>query len=189
MDEKDILKRLERLEKAVFPQNTKNQNEIKNEFTDALNKIEKILEPLKLKYSLDDWIMFEAIIPDEEHGVNAHLTSFKTLCSEENDEDIAKLCSALASKQRILILKQLSQNKLASSELTAVTGMTGGHLHHHIRDLLSLGLIEKEASGKYSATTFGINAYITAASLYRRLSYDNRESFKENLHNLGKAKK
>lgn len=132
--------------------------------------------------------MFQAIIPDENHPTDAHLTSFKTLYGEESDEDIAKLCSALSSKQRIMILKNLSNNKLSSGELATLTGMTGGHLHHHIRDLLSLGLIIKEDSGKYTATNFGINAYITAASLHRRLSYDNRENFRANLYNLGKSK-
>lgn len=186
MDEKDIIKRIEKLEKAVFGEATKNADD---KFTDTLTKIEKVLEPLKSKCGLDDWIMLQAIVSSKKCSKNAHLTNFKTLYAEENDEDIAKLCSALASKQRILILKELSTRKLASSELTAITGMTGGHLHHHVRDLLSLGLIEKEASGKYAATTFGLNAYITAASLHRRLSYDNRENFKENLYNLGKSKK
>lgn len=189
MDEKDIIKRIEKLEKAVFGEVTKNEEDIDNEFTDILIKIEKVLEPLKSKCSLDDWIMLQAIVPSKKCSKNAHLTSFKTLYAEESDEDIAKLCSALASKQRILILKELSMRKLTSGELTAITGMTGGHLHHHVRDLLSLGLIEKEVSGKYAATTSGLNAYITAASLHRRLSYDNRENFKENLYNLGKSKK
>lgn len=189
MDEKDIIKRIEKLENAVFGEAVRNEEDIDNQFADILIKIEKILEPLKTKCSLDDWMMLQAIVSNKKCSKNVHLTSFKTLYAEESDEDIAKLCSALASKQRILILKELSIKKLASGELTAITGMTGGHLHHHLRDLLSLGLIEKEASGKYAATTFGLNAYITAASLHRRLSYDNRENFKENLYNLGKSKK
>lgn len=189
MDEKDIIKRIEKLEKAVFGETSKNEEDIDNQFTDILIKIEKILEPLKSKCNLDDWIMLQAIVSSKKCSKNVHLTSFKTLYAEESDEDIAKLCSALASKQRILILKELSMRKLTSGELTILTGMAGGHLHHHVRDLLSLGLIEKEGSGKYAATTFGLNAYITAASLHRRLSYDNRKNFKENLYNLGKSKK
>lgn len=186
MDEEDLIKRIEKLEKAVFGETIRNTDD---EFADTLIKIEKILEPLKCSCSLDDWIMLQAIVSSKNCSKSAHLTSFKTLYAEESDEDIAKLCSALASKQRILILKELSIKKLTSGELTEITGMAGGHLHHHVRDLLSLGLIEKEASGKYTATDFGLNAYITAASLHRRLSYDNRENFKENLYNLGKSKK
>lgn len=189
MNEKDIGQRIEELEKAVFGESTKNEKDINNKFTDTLTKIEKILQPLKSSCDFDDWIMLQAIVSSKKCFENAHLTSFKTLYAEESDEDIAKLCSALASKQRIFILKELSMSKLTSGELTAITGMAGGHLHHHVRDLLSLGLIKKEASGKYAVTTLGLNAYITAASLHRRLSYDNRKNFKQNLYNLGKSKK
>ena len=187
MNEDDILKRLKNLEEAVFGK-TKGEKINKNDtFIEISTKIIKLLNPLRANFNEDDTLTFEAIIPDENETAYAHLTSFKTLFNEENDEDIAKLCSALSSKQRIIILKNLWKNKLSSGELAVLTGMTGGHLHHHLKDLLSLGLIVKEDSGKYTATNSGVNAYITAASLHRRLSYDNRENFKINLNNLGKT--
>lgn len=190
MNENEILKRLEKLEAAVFGEKHDKPEIINTEinFEEVCKEIIKLLTPLKAEFSKDDLLMFQAVIEDEKHTTDAHLTSFKTLYEEESDEDIATLCSALSSKQRIVILKNLWKNKLSSGELAALTGMTGGHLHHHLKDLLTLGLIIKEDSGKYAATSFGINAYVTAASLHRRLSYDNRENFKANLYNLGKAK-
>lgn len=176
MDNEEILKRIKRLEDAVFG---KTSTEIQGGLRDILDK----LLPLKNNFQSEDIVVFEAVIGNKKYPSSVHLTNFKTLFEEENDEDIAKLCSALASKQRILILKNLVLGRLTSGELSELTGMTGGHLHHHIKDLLNLGFIEKDASFKYYATEFGVNAYVTAASMHRRLSYDNREGFKSALNN------
>lgn len=185
MKEKDILNRLEKLEKAVFgsTQSYSGEAHAEDTFEKISTKIVNLLNTLKQNFKENDRIIFQAILTNKSTA-ELSLTSLNTLYSEENDEDIAKLCSALSSKQRLTILKHLCKEKLTNGELSSITGMNGGHLYHHIKDLLALDFIRKDSSGKYSATDFGVNAYITAASLHRRLSYDDRKGFKTKLQDI-----
>lgn len=188
LDEKNILERLERLERAVFKEDIHKEDSVNADFMDLMGKVINLIMPFREDYKEKDWLVFQAILPGEGSRADAHLTSFFTLCEEEKDEDVARLCGVLASKQRISIMKEVALNSHSSGELAETMGMAGGHLHHHLRDLLSLGLIKKDDEGRYSATHFGINAYMTAAALHRRLSYTNRQGFKRNLDELDRGK-
>lgn len=177
----DILKRLERLEQAVFGSVIKEAelNNFQEDFFSLCNEIKQLMEPILLQLDKSDWLVFQAVIPKNPNVSSGQFqaTSLHALLKDENDEKIARLCSVLSSKQRLSILRLLIDDNLSSGELVKLTGMPGGHLHHHLKDLLRIDLLEKDENGKYQVTVVGINVYMTIASIYRRLSYNNREQF------------
>lgn len=175
----ELLERVERLEKAVFEREVK---EVKNQdstleesFNDFVSDINDKLSSLKNQFEKDDSIIFQAVL-NNNGGVNHQLTALSVLDNEEKDEDIELLCNVLSSKQRISILRHLAKNEYSSGELVELTKMAGGHLHHHLKELLVNKFICKKDNGKYIATDQGINVYLTIAALNRRLRYNKSRS-------------
>lgn len=178
----DITKRLERLEKAVFgvvdTGKCTKETTLEEDFIKSMNAINEELICVKNHFEEKDIIILQAIMTNEKTTGDYHVTSLFTLSEEEDDDEVARLCSALSSKQRIYILKHLAQNEMSSGELASVTKMAGGHLHHHLNELMNNNMIYKTNCGKYTATRDGINTYLTIAGLNRRLEYDSRKGSK-----------
>ncbi len=181
----DIAARLQRLEEAVFG---KGEEAAPRSATPSVDDHELLtgvfqhLLPRSQKLAEGDRLVVQFVVSGQpEPRVTGHASSLAVLRDEEADEGVARLCSVLGSKQRISILKHLSLIDMSNGELAEATGMAGGHLHHHLRDLLSLALVEKRDDGHYFATEAGINTYLTVAGLHRRLAYDDRTSFQMNL--------
>ena len=172
-----LLNRIEKLEQTVFAKksssitsNTETNNNLQlTEFMSAL-----LAEANKLKqfFKENDTIMMQTIINEQPSKSSIQVTSFSTLYQEENDSDLASICNVLSSKQRLVIIRILAKQNLSSGELMKATKMAGGHLHHHLKDLQNKGFVVKQANGKYAATDFGLNAYLTVASLNRKQRYN-----------------
>lgn len=177
-DIKDILERLEKLERTVYGQGYEKKenksNTLEEDFSDAVNDINNRLECLRDNFDGDDSFVFQAVFHNASKDREYHLTSLKTVENDEKDDDIESLCNVLASKQRIGILRYLTRGEYTSGELVELTNMAGGHLHHHLKELLLNKFIFKTESGKYKATRQGINVYLTIAALNRRLKYEER---------------
>lgn len=172
---KDLLERIEKLEKAVFGLDT--PTEIKTpekDFSKFIDEIKSSMQKLHHDFPDDDRVIFQAVIHNKEGSANYHVTSLETLEKEERDEELASICTILSSTQRISILRHLSKGELSSGELVEKTKMAGGHLHHHLRELQSKNFIKKTDHGKYEASEDGLNAYLTIAALNRRLTYNHR---------------
>lgn len=174
----ELLQRIERLEKAVFGiESTEERQGIPNidgKFSVFIGEVREKLQNLKEHFEKDDSIIFQAVLHNDKYAGNYHLTSLFTLDGEEKDEDIAAICNTFSSNQRISILRHLTKVELSSGELVETTKMAGGHLHHHLRELQSKKFIYKNEYGKYRATEYGLNVYLTIAALNRRLTYDER---------------
>lgn len=174
----ELLQRIERLEKAVFGiervverQETK---EIEDNFSVVIGELNEKLKNLKEDFHKDDSIIFQAVLHNNKSAGDYHLTSLFTLDEEEKDEDIAAICNVFSSKQRISILRHLTKGELSSGELVEITKLAGGHLHHHLKELQSKKFVYKNEYGKYRATNYGLNVYLTIAALNRRLTYSER---------------
>lgn len=187
-DIKEILKRLEKLESIVYGQDyekkEKKTSTLEEAFSDVVNDINNTLEGIRNNFEEDDSFIFQAVFHNETNTKEYQLTSLKTLEKEEKDDDIEALCNVLASKQRICILRSLTKDEYSSGELVELTKMAGGHLHHHLKELLLNKFIFKTESGKYKATRQGLNVYLTIAALNRRLKYDERAKLNEE-NNMG----
>lgn len=174
----ELLQRIERLENAVFNKDcTENNQAVLNldaNFENIVSEINDHLQNLKPHFEENDSIIFQAVLHNKDDIGNYNLTSLFTVDKEEDDAEIESLCKVLASKQRISILRHLSKNQYSSGELVELTQMAGGHLHHHLKELLFHKFIFTTDTGKYSATKLGVDTYLTIAALNRKLNYDYR---------------
>jgi len=78
---------------------------------------------------------------------------------------IAKLLSPFSSEQRILILKTLIEGDRSSSELSQATGLEGGQLYHHLKELALAEYIEQKERRLYSLTEKGQMALLTVLAM------------------------
>ena len=93
---------------------------------------------------------------------------------------VAKLLSPFSSEQRILILKTLIKGDKSSSELSQETGLEGGQLYHHLKELALSEYIEQKERGIYSLTEKGQMALLTvlamACTLEKRIAPEEIEA-------------
>ncbi|MCT4542170.1 MAG: hypothetical protein N4A63_01365 [Vallitalea sp.] len=176
----DLIKRIEKLENAVFGKNAiEHQDKVpdlSHSFDNTVQEVNEKLRKLKIHFEEEDSIIFQGVLHNNCESGDYQLTSLLVLDKEESDEDIGELCNVLSSKQRICILRHLTKNKYSSGELVKITQMAGGHLHHHLKELLLNKFICKNENGKYTATNHGLNVYLTIAALNRRLKYSDRNN-------------
>ncbi len=83
------------------------------------------------------------------------------------DTGLADLVQPFSSPQRIAILNALARRKLASSELAAETGLAGGQLYHHLKELTRAGLVRSAGRGAYEMTVGGLTTFVTLSLLSR----------------------
>lgn len=172
MEIEKLISRIEALEKAVFKDG--GESGISENITSNMAEVTGIMKKLKENYQDSDKVILQCII-DEKNEVRIQSTDMSSLIKEERDDEIIEICNALSSKQRITILKHLCKEELTSGQLSERTGLAGGHMHHHLRELQGKKLVEKREKGKYAASDYGIDAYLTVAAMNRRLRYDSRK--------------
>lgn len=94
--------------------------------------------------------------------------------SLEVDADTAakveRLLSPLAHESRFMLLQALLRGPYSASELSAATGLKGGNLYHHLRDLL--GAYVEESDRGYALTDFGRQLMITIAEIAKKVVQD-----------------
>lgn len=79
---------------------------------------------------------------------------------------IVNLISPLTSEQRINILRIILKKRTVSmSQLSKETGLEGGELYHHLRELLRRGYIKLVKRGTYTITIKGEIALIIASGI------------------------
>ncbi len=88
----------------------------------------------------------------------------------------ARACQPFSSPQRVHILGQLfgSSGKTAS-EIRESTGLAGGQLYHHLKDLIHAGLVRQTNRGEYRLTGPGTVSLLSMDLLARlgaKTAYD-----------------
>lgn len=66
--------------------------------------------------------------------------------------DLAHFLFEIASEERLGILDSLSKRPMAHAEIARARSMTGSETTRHLRRLVSVGLVQKDAAGKYALT-------------------------------------
>jgi len=93
---------------------------------------------------------------------------------------IASLLSPFSSEQRISILKTLVKGDKSSSELSQATGLEGGQLYHHLKELALAEYMEQRERGIYTLTEKGQMALLTvmamASTLEKRVTTEEVEA-------------
>jgi len=113
----------------------------------------------------------------DRDGLSWHSLSIHTHEGAESldvDADTAakveRLLSPLAHESRFMLLQALQRGPLTASELTAATGLKGGNLYHHLRDLL--GAYVEELDKGYALTGFGRQLVLTLAEIAKMAVQD-----------------
>jgi DNA-binding transcriptional ArsR family regulator len=71
-------------------------------------------------------------------------------------EDIARFCVNFSSPEKLLIIKSLiKQGPLGQKEILEITKISQGQFYHHLKDLLSSKLVEKQKKDTYDLSSMG----------------------------------
>ena len=70
-----------------------------------------------------------------------------------------------SNENRVRILQALLKGARTSSELSRETGLEGGQLYHHLKELMLAGYVEAVERGKYALTAKGCIAIRVAAAM------------------------
>ena len=82
----------------------------------------------------------------------------------ESAAKVERLLSPLAHEARVRLLQALYDGPRVSSELTAVTGLRGGNLYHHLKELIHAGHVSERDSG-YALTNVGRQLLVTVTCI------------------------
>ena len=93
----------------------------------------------------------------------------------ENNREFLELFAKALTPVKVKILL-LAYGGINEGELSRKTGLQGGALHYHIKDLLMLGLLERAKRGIYYSTKYGDFVVRSAISAIR--------TFRESIQNL-----
>jgi len=100
------------------------------------------------------------------HTPSGEVRTWYELFSEEAVEkllipELMRSLEALASPERLKLLRALSQGKTGSEELMEACGLTQGQFYHHLRVLEASGLVRKKRRDEYEITLHGTSALFT----------------------------
>lgn len=78
---------------------------------------------------------------------------------------IARLMGSFSNENRIRIMQSLLEGVKTASELSEETGLEGGQLYHHLKELMMADYVQIVERGKYALTSNGCIAIRTVACL------------------------
>ena len=85
--------------------------------------------------------------------------------------NVERMLSPLAHEARINIMQVLYSGAKSPGELSAATGLKGGNLYHHLKELLHAAYA-KEEGGTYDLTPLGCQMLITVAAIAQKVVKD-----------------
>lgn len=78
-----------------------------------------------------------------------------------SDDELVSFATAFANPARLRIMRTLAGAARSSAELSEATGLVGGQLYHHLRELIHIGFVRQEARNSYTLTvSTGMSAYL-----------------------------
>lgn len=75
------------------------------------------------------------------------------------EERTAAVMAPFANAQRLKLLKALYLGISESSQLKEFTGLTGGQLYHHLKELALAKFLSRQIRGEYRLSSFGYHAF------------------------------
>ena len=98
------------------------------------------------------------------HGLSFSDTGKAEQVVETPAAHVELILSSLAHEGRIRLLQALVHGPRTSGDLTEATGLRGGNLHYHLKELIHAHYVE-QAEGAYRLTERGAQMLITVACL------------------------
>ena len=75
------------------------------------------------------------------------------------EEQVAAVLAPFANAQRVKLLKALYLGISESGQLKEFTGLTGGQLYHHLKELALAKFLSRKVRGEYRLSSFGYYAF------------------------------
>lgn len=75
------------------------------------------------------------------------------------EAQVAAILAPFANEQRVKLLKALYLGLTESGQLKEFTGLTGGQLYHHLKELALARFLSREVRGEYRLSSFGYYAF------------------------------
>jgi len=97
---------------------------------------------------------------------------------------VARLASPLSNEQRVAILKAILGGVKNASGISEKTGLKGGELYHHLRELLRANYITTKERGVYELTMKGEISLIMISGMASWLESMTEEEIEEQLKEL-----
>lgn len=94
---------------------------------------------------------------------------------EDDSYSTARYCAALANEHRIKILKALAGQEQTTAQLSEFTGLEGGPLYHHLKELITARFVQQRERSCYKITREGLDALLTVGALNRRNTWGQTE--------------
>ncbi|RLE58398.1 MAG: hypothetical protein DRJ32_06525 [Thermoprotei archaeon] len=95
--------------------------------------------------------------------------------TEVSPKRVEKLVAPLANSSRVALLKALLSKARSISEITEITGLRGGELYHHLKELIRSGYVTSEKRGVYRLTMKGEIVLIIASGMAKWLEAPTEE--------------
>jgi DNA-binding transcriptional ArsR family regulator len=88
--------------------------------------------------------------------------------------NVERMLSPLAHEARIRIMQAMYDGPKAAGELSDATGLKGGNLYYHLKELLHAAYV-KERNGGYDLTELGCQMLLTVAAIADKVIEDSGE--------------
>jgi len=109
-------------------------------------------------------------------GASVQLTWLGAM-AEDDSYSTARYCLALANEHRIRILKALAWDEKTAAQLTEGTGLEGGPLYHHLKELIAARFVRQKERSCYQITREGLDAILTVCAMNRRNTWESKGEF------------
>lgn len=88
--------------------------------------------------------------------------------------NVERMLSPLAHEARIKLMQAMYDGPRAAGELSEATGLKGGNLYYHLKELLHAAYV-KEQNGGYDLTELGCQMLLTVAAIAGQVIKDSGE--------------
>ena len=106
---------------------------------------------------------------------------------EVSPKRIVKFISPLTNEQRVRILRLLLEGYNTVGDISKKTGLKGGELYHHLKELIYSGYIKAESRGVYRLTAKGEIALIMISGMAYWLEPMTEEEVEQSLRDLTRS--
>jgi len=120
----------------------------------------------KLKGEEDGIVIYSGVLRIKD-GANTAWDSSARLAEllECPSKRTSHLLQCLSSEQRIDLMKALFKGDKAPSDLVNETGIEGGQLYHHLKEMMFAGMVDSKSRGLYKLNVNGVQALFTSLLL------------------------
>ena len=117
------------------------------------------------------WLLTHIGGPPDQHG---HKGGHPHPMVRASAASIERLLAPLAHESRVRLMQAMYDGPKSSSELSQATGLTGGNLYYHLKELIHAAYVA-DKDGAYDMTDLGFQLLLTLAGVAHHVVADRGE--------------